>query len=281
MARGLGRFAVLAVVLVFGAFDSPGLLGQQRRQESGVAANFAADGAFTGSSLTGWRPVGGATWRAENGEIIATTGATGGWLIADKPFEDVSMVASFRCTGACQHRPAGAGRADRGRRHQGHLRVRHRRGTRVVSRHPRRPGPRDLAGAAEIAGSGPVARRAAGSGDPAGRRPRWWRRPWAPWSAADARRHSLADCAARQHRQGRRVEHHRSGARRQHRARLPERRRRHPRRRGRRRVRRVRGDRALCRRRRRGAVPQGRLQEPALAGACPPNTCRASSGSRA
>ena len=67
----------------------------------GVAANFAADGAFTGSSLTGWRPVGGATWRAENGEIIATPGATGGWLLADKPFEDVSMVASFRCTGAC------------------------------------------------------------------------------------------------------------------------------------------------------------------------------------
>ena len=88
----------------FGAFDSSGLLGQQRRQEPGVAANFAADGAFTGSSLAGWRPVGGATWRAENGEIIATTGATGGWLIADKPFEDVSMVASFRCTGAC--RPA-------------------------------------------------------------------------------------------------------------------------------------------------------------------------------
>ena len=102
MARGLGRFAVLAVVLVFGAFDSPGLLGQQRRQELSVAANFAADGAFSGSSLAGWRPVGGATWRAENGEIIATTGATGGWLIGDTPYEDVSMVASFRCTGACQ-----------------------------------------------------------------------------------------------------------------------------------------------------------------------------------
>ena len=54
-------------------------------------------------------------------------------------------------------------------------------------------------------------------------------------SAADARRHRVADCEARHHGQGRRVEHHRSGARRQHRARLPERRRRHPRRRGRRR----------------------------------------------
>ena len=100
--RGLRRLAVLAVVLGAAALDPTGLEGQQRRQELSVAANFAADGAFTGSSLAGWRPVGGASWRAENGEIIATTGATGGWLIGDKPFEDVSMVASFRCTGACQ-----------------------------------------------------------------------------------------------------------------------------------------------------------------------------------
>jgi hypothetical protein len=102
MMRGLRRLAVLAVVLGAAALDPSGLEGQQRRQELSVAANFAADGAFTGSSLAGWRPVGGASWRAENGEIIATTGATGGWLIGDKPFEDVSMVASFRCTGACQ-----------------------------------------------------------------------------------------------------------------------------------------------------------------------------------
>ena len=161
-------------------------------------------------------------------------------------------------------RPAGAGRADRGRRHQGHLRVRDRRGARIVSRHPRRSGPRDVPGAAETTGSRPVARRAAGPGEPAGAAGRRW--PWAHWPTADARRHRVADCAARQHRQGRRVEHHRSGARRQHRARLPERRRRHPRRRGRRRLRRVRVDRALCRRGWRGAVPQGRLQEPALAG---------------
>jgi hypothetical protein len=102
MMRGLRSLAVLAVVLGAAALDPSGLEGQQRRQELSVAANFAADGAFTGSSLAGWRPVGGASWRAENGEIIATTGATGGWLIGDKPFEDVSMVASFRCTGACQ-----------------------------------------------------------------------------------------------------------------------------------------------------------------------------------
>jgi len=100
MARRLGRIAVPAVVLLLGVFNSPGLVGQQRRQDGGVAANFAADGAFTGSSLAGWRPVGDASWRAENGEIVATTKA-GGWLLADKSYEDVDVVAAFRCTGAC------------------------------------------------------------------------------------------------------------------------------------------------------------------------------------
>ena len=100
MMRRLGRFVVLAMVLVLIAFDPPGVVGQQRRQDGGVAGNFAADSSFTGSSLTGWRPVGGATWRAENGEIVATAG-TGGWLLSDKSFEDVAVVAAFRCTGAC------------------------------------------------------------------------------------------------------------------------------------------------------------------------------------
>lgn len=100
--RGLSRLAILAVVLVAVALQPAGVAGQQRRPDGGVAGNFAADGSFTGSSLAGWKPMGGATWRAENGEIVATAGATGGWLIADKAYEDVSMVASFRCTGACQ-----------------------------------------------------------------------------------------------------------------------------------------------------------------------------------
>ena len=100
MVCRLGRVAVPVLVLVVGAFDSFGQVGQPRRQDGGVAGNFAADSSFTGSSLTGWRPVGGATWRAENGEIVATAG-TGGWLLSDKSFEDVAVVAAFRCTGAC------------------------------------------------------------------------------------------------------------------------------------------------------------------------------------
>jgi hypothetical protein len=100
MVRGLRRFALLALLLVLVALDPSGVVGQQR-QEAGVAGNFPADGSFTGSNLAGWKPLGGATWRAENGEIVATAG-TGGWLLADKPYEDVAVQAAFRCTGACR-----------------------------------------------------------------------------------------------------------------------------------------------------------------------------------
>jgi hypothetical protein len=58
---------------------------------------------FTGSSLSGWQPIGQSNWRAENGEIIGTpTAAAGGWLLADKPYQDVAVFTSFRCTAGCQ-----------------------------------------------------------------------------------------------------------------------------------------------------------------------------------
>src|SRR4051812_17876092 len=50
---------------------------------------FIPDFAFKGSSLTGWRTLGQATWRAENGELIATPqSADGGWLMMDKGYQD-------------------------------------------------------------------------------------------------------------------------------------------------------------------------------------------------
>ena len=69
----------------------------------GAPKNFIPDVVFTGSNLAAWRPVGQATWRAENGEIIGTPGAaSGGWLLADRSYQDVAVVASFRCAGGCQ-----------------------------------------------------------------------------------------------------------------------------------------------------------------------------------
>jgi hypothetical protein len=69
----------------------------------GAATNFMPDVVFTGSSLASWRPIGQSTWRAENGEIVGTpTAASGGWLVADRSYQDVAVFAEFRCAAGCQ-----------------------------------------------------------------------------------------------------------------------------------------------------------------------------------
>ena len=60
------------------------------------------DFSFSGSSLTEWRELGHARWRAENGEIIGMpTSAGGGWLIFERSFQDVGFAANFRCAPGC------------------------------------------------------------------------------------------------------------------------------------------------------------------------------------
>jgi hypothetical protein len=68
---------------------------------SAPAKNFAPDVVFKGSSLTGWRPIGHAAWRAENGEIVGTPKA-GGWLLLERSLQDVAFHASFRCAEGCK-----------------------------------------------------------------------------------------------------------------------------------------------------------------------------------
>src|SRR4051812_35500835 len=65
--------------------------------------NFVPDWTFHGSSLSSFRTLGEADWRAENGEIVGKPRAdTGGWLILDKPLQDVEFASTFRCTGGCR-----------------------------------------------------------------------------------------------------------------------------------------------------------------------------------
>src|SRR3954469_9089903 len=65
--------------------------------------NFVPDSTFKGSSLGKWRTVGGAEWRAENGEIIGTPKtADGGWLIMDTPLQDTQFAADYKCPGGCK-----------------------------------------------------------------------------------------------------------------------------------------------------------------------------------
>ena len=62
-----------------------------------ASKNFVPDVVFKGSSLTGWRVLGQADWRATDGEIQGTPKAGGGWLILDRSYQDVGVFASFRC----------------------------------------------------------------------------------------------------------------------------------------------------------------------------------------
>src|SRR6188768_2623140 len=65
---------------------------------------FRADYRFTGTSLTGFRPLGEAEWKAQNGEIVGTPkDASGGWLLLEgKEFQDTQIYASVRCLTGCK-----------------------------------------------------------------------------------------------------------------------------------------------------------------------------------
>jgi hypothetical protein len=64
--------------------------------------DFIPDFVFRGSSLSGFRTIGQATWRAENGEIIATSqNPDGGWLVFDKSYQDFEAYTEFRCAAQC------------------------------------------------------------------------------------------------------------------------------------------------------------------------------------
>src|SRR5215475_11355734 len=64
--------------------------------------DFIPDFSFSGSSLSGWRTMGSANWRAENGEISASSQSPeGGWIMLDKKLQDVELYTEFRCAQKC------------------------------------------------------------------------------------------------------------------------------------------------------------------------------------
>lgn len=65
--------------------------------------DFKPDVTFTGSSLTTWKTVGQAAWTAQNGEIVGRPSAeSGGWLMMDKPLQDLLFFANVRCDATCK-----------------------------------------------------------------------------------------------------------------------------------------------------------------------------------
>jgi hypothetical protein len=70
---------------------------------SGAGPSFKPDVRFTGNSLTAFRTLGDAGWRAQNGEITGVPKTPGGgWLVFDKPLQDVGFFGTFQCTGGCK-----------------------------------------------------------------------------------------------------------------------------------------------------------------------------------
>lgn len=92
--RGLSLAAVSCAVIAVAA-----ILTAQ-----GPANEFTPDTTFTGSTLTGWRSLGAAEWKAQAGEIIGRprAGKEGGWLVLDRSYQDVNFFTRFRCAGPCQ-----------------------------------------------------------------------------------------------------------------------------------------------------------------------------------
>src|SRR4051794_14711392 len=84
-----GMFAVLGIGLLI--------------RPAAANKNFVPDWAFKGSSLASFRTLGDADWHAENGEIVGTPrSSAGGWLILDRPLQDVEFASDYRCTGGCR-----------------------------------------------------------------------------------------------------------------------------------------------------------------------------------
>jgi hypothetical protein len=63
--------------------------------------SFVPDAKFSGSSLGGWKPLGQATWSAENGELVGKGTNGSGWLVLDRSYQDTGFYGAVRCEGAC------------------------------------------------------------------------------------------------------------------------------------------------------------------------------------
>src|SRR5436305_14548928 len=69
---------------------------------AGANRNFIADWTFSASGVASMRTLGDAECRAENGEIVGVPKtAARGWLIMDKPLQDLQLASDYRCTGGC------------------------------------------------------------------------------------------------------------------------------------------------------------------------------------
>src|SRR5215469_2482563 len=67
-----------------------------------VGPSFKPDATVKGSGLAGWRTLGHAEWKIQNGEITGAPGQDGGWLLLDRSFQDVAVNTLVRCGEGCK-----------------------------------------------------------------------------------------------------------------------------------------------------------------------------------
>ena len=84
--------------------SAPGETDAPVRTSSGQrlspAPEFIPDWIFEGSSLAEWKPLGGASWKAEDGVVTGTAGESGGgWLILNRSFQDTEFFTRVRFEG--------------------------------------------------------------------------------------------------------------------------------------------------------------------------------------
>ncbi len=67
-----------------------------------VGPSFIPDATVKAVNLNGWRTVGQANWKAENGELVGKAAeGSSGWLMLDHSYQDVAFYSLFRCADAC------------------------------------------------------------------------------------------------------------------------------------------------------------------------------------
>jgi hypothetical protein len=96
------RVLVIAAAALTAA--AAALTAQTPAQKLSPASDFLPDTTFAGSALTAFRPIGDADWKATAGEIVGTpkAGGTGGWLVLDKPYNDIYFFSRFQCAAGCK-----------------------------------------------------------------------------------------------------------------------------------------------------------------------------------
>lgn len=72
------------------------------QQTLSPSPDFMPDWTFKGSSLSDWKPIGNAKWKAENGVITGSPSqADGGWLLMNKSLQDVQFFTRIQSSGDC------------------------------------------------------------------------------------------------------------------------------------------------------------------------------------